>query len=163
MKRRPAFTLIELFLVIIITAVLSTALAVSMQKTTLKANFDDQVLNIRRLVEEARGYSLSNYLVNDLAPAEYYLLSVTTTDLSLSAVADDGTTEELDSLTFATGYAMSEPMTVYYVPPYGEVCFAYPCDGVLTEDSMVFSDTNSTYEAMITIDIYGGFAEIEEL
>lgn len=161
MKRRPAFTLIELLLVIMIIAITSAALAVSTRTATLKAKFDDQILNIRRIVEEARGYSLSNTLVNDLTPAEYYLLSITTTGLSLSAVAEDGTTEELDSFTYLTGYAMSEPMEVYYIPPYGEVCFAYPCDDVLTEDSVTFSDTGANYEAMITIDIYGGFAEIE--
>lgn len=157
-----AFTLIELLLVIVIMAIITVGFALSMQKSTLKSTFDDQVLNIRRIIEKTRDYSLSNYLVNDDldAPAEYFRLSLATNSASVVAVAANGDEESLDSYVFQSGFAMGSELEVYYFPPYGEVCFSSDCSDVLPEASTIFKDADDTYEAEITINTYGGYPDI---
>lgn len=165
MKRRPAFTLIELLLAIIIIAVLSMALLTSFRNATLKARFDDELTTINRIVGKARGYALSNYLVNDdtSKPAEYYLVSFTVNDIGLAAVATDGTVEKLENHTFNTAFAINTPLDAYYFTPDGNVCFSADCSDGLIEDTVIFSDTGGTYSSTITISVYGGFVEIEDL
>lgn len=166
MGLRPrAFTLIELMIAVIIIAILSMALFVNFSGAVLKARFDDELTSISRMVEQARGYALSNYLVNDdeSTPAEYYLLSFRRSRIVLSAVAEDGTREELESHSFDTSFSLNTTLAVYYFPPDGSVCFSADCSDGLTESSLIFSDTDGTYSSTITISVYGGFAEIEEL
>ena len=88
MQKLRAFTLIELMIAIIIIAVLTTGFALTFQRATLKATFDDQVTQITAIIEKAGSYALSNYLVNEADPAEYYYLYIRTDTITLSAVND---------------------------------------------------------------------------
>src|SRR3989338_10087583 len=107
MQRLRAFTLIELMIAIIIIAVLTTGFALTFQRATLKATFDDQVTQITAIIEKAGSYALSNLLVNDSEPAEYYYLYIMTSKITLSAVDADGASETLETLTFEDGFSMN--------------------------------------------------------
>lgn len=160
---RPlAFTLIELMLVIIIMAVLSMALLLTVQRGVLKATFDDQVVEITAMIEKARGYALSNYLVNDTEPAQYYRLYIQTSKIRLIANGETDS-ETLETLSYESGFSMDSSTSVYYFPPNGDICFNTGCTGSTTSKTFTFRDTNSTYQTQFTITKYGGYPEIEEL
>lgn len=159
-----AFTLIELCVSILIVAILSVALVVNFGGASRKANFDDQVVQIVHLLEQARSYSLTNFLINDTEPVDYYLLTITSAGLSLDAYGPtlDSALESvaLDSnfsITVMTGYEY-----VFYFPPNGDICFATPdCDSSLTEISFILVDDTGTYSQVISMNKYGGFPELE--
>ena len=163
MQRLRAFTLIELMLVVVIMAILSTALFLTTQRGILKAEFDDQVTEITGLIEKARGYALSNYLVNDLEPAQYYQLHIEATRIRLIAVGESGTnvSETLETLTYESDFRMGGATSIYYFPPNGDVCFTKTCTGTTTYKSLTFHDPDYTYQTKFTVTKYGGYPEIE--
>lgn len=165
MKSSPrAFTLIELMIAILIIAVLSAALMLNFSSASQKALFDDQITNIVRVIEQARSYSLTNYLVNDTEPTEYYLLTIGADYLSIEAYADyAGTHDSLEEYELDTGFTTTATDDeVFYIPPYGQVCLEYPCvDGGDTEYPFVVSNSDGSLSQVITITTHGGFAELE--
>ncbi len=158
--------MIELLIAIIIIAVLSIALAVSLSRGVLKAKFDDQVLQVVHVLEQARTYSLTNFLILDTEPADYYLISVTSAGVMLDAYGptlDYG----LENVALADGFEI-EDITgseyAFYFPPDGEICFDTPdCASGITEISFTLVDSSGTYSSQITLNIYGGYPEVEEL
>ncbi len=163
MQRLRAFTLIELMIVVMIMAILSVALMVTTQRGILKATFDDQVIEITGLIEKARGYALSNYLVNDTEPAEYYRLRVQTGQMSLIAMGETDS-ETLVTLTYEGDCSMSTNTSVYYIPPNGDICFNSSCSSSTTSKTFTFSsDDYDTYQTQFTITKYGGYPELLEL
>jgi len=161
---RPlAFTLIELMLAIIIIAVLTTGFALTFQRATLKATFDDQVTQITAIIEKAGSYALSNLLVNDSEPAEYYYLYIMTSKITLSAVDADGASETLETFTFEDGFTMNAAAKIYYFPPDGTVCFSTDCSDTTTTKRVTFRDSDRTYQTRFAITKYGGYPEITEL
>ena len=157
-----AFTLIELMLAIIIIAVLTTGFALTFQRATLKATFDDQVTQITAIIEKAGSYALSNYLVNEADPAEYYYLYIRTDTITLSAV-NDSDSETLETLTFEDGFTMNAAAKIYYFPPDGTVCFSTTCSDTTTTKRVTFRDSDRTYQTRFAITKYGGYPEITEL
>lgn len=162
--RAPAFTMIELLIGIIIIAVLSVAIAVNLSRGALKANFDDQVLQVVSIVEQARNYSLNNYLINDTDPAEYYLLTIAPTGLTLEAHGASASSVTLEEVTLEDGFVISVTTddTIYYVPPYGQIYIESETSGT-TELPFIISDENGTYNTVVTVNIYGGYPEVESL
>lgn len=161
--RAPAFTMIELLIAIIIIAVLSVAIAVNLSRGALKAKFDDQVLQVTHIIEQARSYSLNNYLINDTDPVEYYLLTVAPTGLTLEAYGASSPAT-LEEVTLEDGFVISITTddTIYYVPPYGQIYIESETSGT-TELPFVISDENGTYNTIVTVNIYGGYPEVESL
>lgn len=162
----PAFTMIELLIGIIIIAVLSVAIAVNLSRGALKANFDDQVVEIVHVLEQARSYSLTNFLISDTEPADYYLITVTSAGVRLDAYGptlDSG----LENVTLDDGFSI-EDITgseyAFYFPPEGEICFDTPdCASGVNEISFTVVDSSGTYSSQITLNIYGGYPEVESL
>lgn len=163
--------MIELLISIVIIAVLSVAIAVNLSRGALKANFDNQLVEIVHVLEQARSYSLTNFLIEDPSdgstePADYYLITVTSAGVRLDAygptldfglenvVLDDGFS--IDAIT-GSEYA-------FYFPPEGEICFVNPsCPSGTTEISFTVVDSSGTYSSQITLNIYGGYPEVESL
>lgn len=165
MKSSPrAFTLLELVICICIVAILSVTLMVNFKGSFLKANFDDQVVQVVHILEQARSYSLTNFLVNDTEPAEYYLLTVSSTGITLVAQASVSSTLEtvvLDSDISISSITGSE--SVYYFPPTGEICFdTLDCDSGINDISFTIVDSTGTYSQVISLNKYGGAPEVEE-
>lgn len=152
-------------IVILIIAIMSATLVLNFQSASEKGQFDAQVTNIVRVIEQARNYSLSNYLVNDSEPTEYYLLTIGNDYLTLEAFAEFGGLHEtlvdydMDKGFTTTG---SDDDELFYIPPYGELCLTYPCvEGGEMEYSFTISNADESLTQPITITTYGGFAEVE--
>jgi prepilin-type N-terminal cleavage/methylation domain-containing protein len=172
MKNSRAFTLIELLIVMTIMAFLSVALAVSFSGANQKAAFDDQKLQLINLIQTARSRAFSNMLSSSGEPTEYYVLLITPTFAQVEAHYSDTASDfaVLDKFTYASGYEASglvpgpELMKVYYTPPTGEVCFGSLCpttSDATTEKTVIFKNKAGTLSITITVDRYGGFADVE--
>jgi prepilin-type N-terminal cleavage/methylation domain-containing protein len=162
MKSSPrAFTFVELLIAILIVAILSIALLTNFQRSRLKANFEDQVTNIVRIMEEVRAYSRTGILVNGTDPANYYLLTIGSGELTIDIFSDTShetiSEYELDA-GFETNGADRE---IYFFPPNGEICFSKYCTDSTTEYTFTVQDTSGTYTQDITINIYGGYPELD--
>ena len=162
---QPAFTLIELTISICIIAILSVGVAINFKSSILKANFDDEVLQIVDLFEQAHSYSLTNFLVNDTEPPEYYLVSVSSSRVVLKAL---GGSEEsiletviLDDNFFIRDITGSQK--TYYFPPTGEICFdSEECDSGINEISFTIVDRSQEYSQEMTLNKYSGVLELVE-
>lgn len=158
----------EMFIVTVIVAILSTTLFLSFSRGIQKAEFDDQLNTIIRIMEKVRGYSLSNVLVNELesAPAEYYLLIIAEDYIQLEVYAEDGSKETLNYYEFEGDYKTDaeNPLYVYFFPPYGELCFSNDaqCENEETEKSFIFQSADGLQKKTIRLNIHGGYPEVEE-
>lgn len=153
-----AFTLIELVIAIAIIGVLSVILATRFTQGISRAKFENQVVGVVRILEEARAYSLSNYLVNDTEPTEYYLLAITETGATLEAYGETEV-ETLSSFTLNDEFEISEPYDIYYYPPYGEICIT-SCGNGITEVDFDLDDYTGGNQAVFVVSIYGGYPEV---
>ena len=145
-----------------IVAILSVAVVVNFGKSQLKANFDDQVIQIVHVLEQARTYSLTNFLIADTSPAEYYLLTVSSTGITLLAY-NSSTSSILETVTLDSNFSITGSEEVYYFPPNGDICFDTPdCDSLATEISFTLVDSTATYSKEISLNMYGGFPEVEQ-
>jgi len=163
---RPAFTLLELVIVVCIIAILSVSLLVNFKGNVAKSRVDDQVVQIVHLLEEARSYSLTNFLVNDTEPASYYVVTITSAGMTLKAYVNATTTTTLQSVTMQTGYSItgiSATERIFYFPPTGEICFdAAACTSTDTELTLTVSDSTGSYTQDIYFNKFGGAPEIVE-
>lgn len=166
--RPPAFTMIELLIAIIIIAVLSVAIAVNLSRGALKANFDDQLVGIVHVLEQARTYSLTNFLIEDTEPADYYLITIAETGVTLEAYGSSGLTSTLENVELADGFTISAtstttlPQSIYYVPPDGDIYIESETSGI-TEFEFSVEDDSGTYSETVSLNIYGGYPEVETL
>gem|GEM_PF-1720085 len=168
--RTRAFTLIEMMIVTVIMAILAIGLLFAFQGTKDKADFSNQQIQVVNLIQEARGLSLSNLMVESGGTdyvAEYYKLEIAPAAVSLTAHADtdeDGIADasvEIGEVTFEGDVfvRLSTIFDAYYYPPYGDVCID-DCSTGPTQDT--FTLTDGVNETDITITIYGGYPEVEE-
>jgi len=160
--RRAAFTFIELIVVITMMAILATILAVSFQNLRLSSRFNDQKVKIVSLIEGARSQALSNILVNGTAPTSYYLLDIESTAITLTAVAEDATSETLKTLTLDSDMTLATvPLEIYYFPPYGDVCFDSACaDTTTISKDFTLSDSTGAKTATFTLNVNGGYVDV---
>lgn len=165
MKHR-AFTLIEIIIVIMVVAILSTGLALSFSNGRGQAAFKDAQYQITNIIQEARALSLSNVLIEDTGvEADYYLLDITASELTLTAygMGESAAVEhEIQSVTLSDGVEIDSGLQVYYIPPYGDLCFTYAgiCNYTTTESSFTLIRENSDQTATFTLSIYSGYPEI---
>jgi prepilin-type N-terminal cleavage/methylation domain-containing protein len=176
---QPAFTLIEVTIVVVIMAVLTVALALSFTGARTRATFTDQQLQVVNIIQKARGLSLSNSLdsrdnvidyyrlyVDSLAPT-ITLSSITTTDAGLEVE------QEVDSVELEEGFQIiildedGDPsgdwdFAACYIPPYGEIQFGFGCSDRDTEMSFALSNSTIDREVTITISVHGGYPEVTE-
>ena len=169
--KRPAFTFIELMITTLILGFLAVAGSISVQKSRIRATFRGYETEIIHLVQQARSSSLSNLRIgdeDDLGATEevvHYELLIQEEGITLNAVGDT-ISKELGVVDLSTDddVSISTEFEVYYFPPYGEVCFSPSClDGGLTEQSFTLDSEFSDMYTQVTIDVYGGFPELEEL
>jgi len=169
MKHRSAFTLIEILIVIIITAVLTVGLAVSFSGGKALADFKADKAELTSLIQLARNSSLSSVLIDDEYETDHYLLELSSSAASLTAYGEDTANYvELDSMEFNTDYeiTLDDSLSVYYIPPYGEVCFTYTggaCDysDGTTSETRILEREDSDQTATFTITIYSGYPEVD--
>lgn len=167
MKSSPrAFTLIELIISISIIAILSIGVAINFKSSLLKAKFNDEVLQIVHVLEQARSYSLTNFLINDTEPADYYLITITEAGVRLDVYGptlDSGLENAaLDEDFSITGITGSE--YAFYFPPSGEICFDTPdCASGINEISFTVVDSTGEYSQEISLNKYGGGPQLESL
>lgn len=155
-RHQPAFTLIEILIVVTIMALLAMAMSISFSGAKDRATFDDQKVKIVDLFQKARGSSLSSVLVGT-EPVDYYRVYVIRTGITLTAYAGINT-ELIDSLTFTDGVYVSSPTSVYYFPPYGVVCFTSDCHDTIA--SGTFTLRNAAGELTIyRVYRHGGYIE----
>lgn len=153
--------MIELLIAITIIAVLSIAIALNFGRGALNARFDDQVQKIVHIIEQARSYSLNNYLVEDSEPTEYYVLTVDTNRMILEAHGAT-LTSTLEEVELADEFTISDAQTIYYVPPYGEIYIESEDSGI-TEFTFSVEDSSAAHSETISINVYGGYPEVEDL
>lgn len=173
--KHHAYTLPEIIIVVLVTSIISLALAVSFSNAKKQAEFKQDQADIVNIIQEARTLSLANIIVegsvNDFA-TEYYLLEFTTDGVELTAHATNGFGYDVSSdvssvsLNSDLGIGLNTTQKVYYVPPYGEVCFAYSsgCDYTSdtdTQKELVLERDGSNQESTITISIYSGYPEVD--
>jgi prepilin-type N-terminal cleavage/methylation domain-containing protein len=175
MKHR-AFTLVEIVIVIMIVAIISVALALSFTESKKHAEFKQVKADVTNIIQQARSLSLANILIDGSGSnqfeTDYYLLDFQVDSLTLTAYGTDShdhpIDSEIDSLEFtsSTGIELDAAVDVYYVPPYGEVCFSYAsgCDydaDTDTSKELNLTRDGSDQSASITISIYSGYPEID--
>ena len=165
MKSSPrAFTFVELLIAILIVAILSIALLTNFQRSRLKANFDDQVTEVVDILQKARSYSRTNMMVLDTEPADYYLLTISSSGITIDAygpTVDEG----IESMSLDSGFEIDNTSGVdhvFYFPPSGEICMDTPdCASGITEITFTVQDDDGTYTKDITINVYGGYPELD--
>ncbi len=166
-RQQPAFTLIELIICVCIIAILSVALLVNFSGNVTRARLDDQVVEIVHLLEQARSYSLTNFLIDDITPAEYYLVTVNATGITLDAQGATATdVETLESVTLSSNFSITNitgSEYFYYFPPSGEICFdTEACDSGINDVSFTVVDSTAVYSQEITLNKFGGAPEVEQ-
>lgn len=175
MKHR-AFTLIEILIVIMIAGVVSVGLALSFTNGKAQADFKQAQSDITNLLQEARALSLANILIEDGGDSfetDYYHLDINTTTLTLTAYGADDSGAEVSSeinsveLNFPTEMEIDDTYDIYYIPPYGEVCFSYSGGCVYTSQPteqtfrMERNDDGVTQEVDFTLSIYSAYPEVD--
>lgn len=159
-----AFTLIEVMIVTILVGILSVGLSLSFGGIRESTAFGQHQTRVVEIIQKARGLSLSNRLLND-QPIDSYFLYITNEGIALH-VTGPGGVEEVDRFDFDRSnwdFQIDTVFDVYYFPPYGDICFTESCNSGLTSRSFhLYSPSNPELDTQITIDIYGGFPEIDE-
>lgn len=160
--RAKAFTLIELLMVIVIIAVLSVLLVTSFVSLSSNARFNNAKTQIVSMIEKARSLSLSNILINDTEPTDYYKLTLTGGTVTIDAYGTDPTiSESIASLSLDTDFSFATTLDIYYFPPYGDVCFnAADCSDPSTSAEVVLNNADSTKSAAFTFDVNGGYVNV---
>lgn len=164
LAKHRAFTFIEMIIVVFILAILSVSLSVAYQKVRLKVRFDANVSTITNLFQKARSLSLATVLVGGTEPVEYYALTITEEEMML--IAQGSTLDDtLGSFTYDADMSItSGDLSIYYFPPYGEVCIGLStCDSGATEAVLTFDDDSGTYSTEFTLTAVGGFVEVEQV
>ena len=160
-----AFTLIELLITIAIVAILSVGLAVNFRGSIQKAHFDDEVLGLVHILEQARSYSLTNFLISDTEPADYYLITVSEAGITLEA---HGATLDatMESVTLSDDFSITDvtgSQYIYYFPPTGLICLeSADCTSTESEVSFTLVGADTTNSQVISLNKYGGAPEVEE-
>ena len=177
-SNKPAFTLIEAVVVMLITAMVTVAMASRLVGASQRANFKKHETRLMDIVQQARGLSLTNRLVSlnngRQFRADYYQVEFHTDQVVLKAVftKPDGQKEndKLDEFTFDDDIRIftetGSIVYVYYYPPDGKVCFDTDCtEGEYTEFQRFYLYTEPDYAIFseIKIDYFGGFLEIERV
>ncbi len=159
-----AFTLIELTITIVILAVITVALASRFAQGNASARFNGQIREIEQIIQRARGYSLSSTLISDTEPADYYVLTLSSTSMVLEAYGPT-LSEEVSRYDAARGLELKDYTAehIYYFPPDGEICFEdSACTSSLTEISFLLTDDTNELKQPFTINKYGGYPETED-
>ncbi|QQR54823.1 prepilin-type N-terminal cleavage/methylation domain-containing protein [Candidatus Peregrinibacteria bacterium] len=164
--KKPAFTFIELVIVILIMSVLAVTLALAYQRVQLKVRYDAHVNTITDFFQRARSYSLSTLMVNGAEPTQYYLLEVFEDGINIVAHSEN-LSQVLDSYTFDEDIRFQRELEIYYFPPSGELCLGMShcydpnyTGTPSTEQSSILSDASQTYSTEFSITQTGGFIEI---
>jgi type II secretory pathway pseudopilin PulG len=163
MKRHAAFTLGELMIAIMIIAILSISMVVNFSRSEQKAIFDDYRAQILAVMQQARGLSLSNILVEESTREEtdYYVLELKTDGITLTAWGVDGSDVDIVDFDFEEGYEFTTDTYIYYFPPFGDICFTNDptCSGGTTGKTFTFQSTDGNYSQRYAFTIYGGYPE----
>lgn len=149
---KPAFTFVEIVIVILLIAIFASGFALSYENSREKVTFDSDQQRVLSIIQKARNLSLTNLEVND-KQADYYHLAIATSGITLTGYDIDGGTSAIDSVTFSTGIISDRSFSVDYAPPYGEVTIN---SGGPT---FIMSDTNGN-TSTIRISPNGGFADV---
>jgi len=157
--RAKAFTLIELLMVIVLVAVLSVLLVTSFVSLSSNARFNNAKTQIVSMIEKARSLSLSNILINDTEPTDYYKLTLTGGTVTIDAYGSTSN-ESIATLSLDTDFSFTSTLDVYYFPPYGDVCFDASCTDPSTTAAVVLSNADSTKTATFTFDVNGGYVNV---
>jgi len=173
MKHR-AFTLVEILIVIMITGIVSVGLAISFSGGRDQAAFKEAQSDITNIIQEARALSLANILIEGRAndfETDYYHLAVATDGITLTAYGVDAHDVVIDTevnsieIDSEANLEISEALDIYYVPPYGEICFSYSGGCVFTsqpteESFSLLRDGGASQEVTFTLSIYSGYPEV---
>ncbi len=159
-QKRPAFTLIELMIVLVIIAIITTALVLSYQQLNLKVRYDTHVNNIVRIFQEARSRSLSTVLIEGTEPTEYYLLALNNYGIELIAYSEN-LEQVIEVYDFDEDIEISDEWEVYYFPPSGDLCFGSAnCAGNTIELSTVLEDDSGSYSTRFRMELNGPHLEV---
>lgn len=173
MKHR-AFTLVEIVVVVLVVGIVTAGLALSLNNGRAQAEFKNAEYQVTNLLQEARSLSLANILIEDESgdfETDYYHLSVTRPRMILTAYGtnDSGSavSQEIDTVELSMDHELSFDgvYDIYYVPPYGELCFSYSGGCVFTGQPTELSFDLTREEVgqtrTFTISIYSGYPEID--
>ncbi len=157
LSAKPAFTLVEIVIVIMMIGIFSTGFAISYSNSQKKVTFESDKEKVLSIIQKARNLSLTNLMVND-TQADYYYLEVTGanltgTGLTLTGYDIDGVSSLIDSVTFSSGIYTNLFLKVKYYPPYGTVTFDSGIHG------LILMDGTGNNASTITISEFGGFAD----
>lgn len=158
--RAKAFTLIELLMVIVLVAVLSVLLVTSFVSLSSNARFNNTKTQIVSMIEKARSLSLSNILINDTEPTDYYKLSLIDGMVTIDAHGPT-LSESIATLSLDIDFSFTTTLDVYYFPPYGDVCFnASDCSDLSTSAEVVLSNADASKTATFIFDVNGGYVNV---
>lgn len=138
-------------------ALISIAMALSFSGAKDRANFNEAEIEMLDLIQKARGSALSSVLVGT-DPVDYYELDFEESGITLTAVSETGTSEEIDGITFEPGITISTAFEVYYFPPYGDVCFSSGCSDTVEGKNFTL-ESNIGESVTYRISRYGGYPE----
>lgn len=155
MKNKAGFTLLEIIIVVVIIALVSTFSINAWRSNLIKAEFDDAVLSIIAIFQEARSYSLKSIEIDGDINGFYYIDYATDPgDIVLSGdeSGDIATYNFSDAVEIDTA-----DWQVAYEVPYGECETPGEEDLVLTVNSV-----KSGLSETITVHNLSGIAEVGE-
>jgi type II secretory pathway pseudopilin PulG len=149
-------------MVIVLVAVLSVLLVTSFVSLSSNARFNNTKTQIVNMIQKARSLSLSNILINDTDPTDYYKLTLTGQTVTIDAYGTVPTnTESIGILNLDTDFSFASTLDVYYFPPYGDVCFnASNCSDSSSTAAVILSNADATKTATFTFDVNGGYVNV---
>lgn len=160
LQKKPAFTLIEILIVVILMAILTMTVAVSFDRSHDKAVFRDNQTEIINIFQKARSLAISN-LLTEGDEALYYLVEITEDFIYLWTEGAAGGSEELARFYYDDDITVEPALEIFYFTPYGDVCFDIGCTDTDTEKTFTISSTSNTgYTATISISTFSGLPEL---
>jgi len=173
LRRKTAFTLIELLLVILILSVMLGIGYSSLIRARTNADFKQAINETIGILQNARNKAMTNpEIVTDdgnvyVANAFYVTLDTSTNTLSLKAEIGDETVEDqlLESVVLNEGVTLTvapeDLERISYEPPMGELTFVFTSsDG--DEVIITLSMGDGAFTQNITLNQFRGMPEIVE-
>lgn len=159
MKKSRAFTLIEVFIIVLIVSIVTVSMALGFGENRDRAEFKSYETELISLMQEARNLGFSNLSV-DGVNIDYYVLSFETSAVTLTGFDESAATSTVvNSIELSADYRINSTFDITYTPPDADISIS---DGSSSKDFTIYKENSPLY-TIIRVSVFGGgYPEIVE-